>query len=58
MAHTKNRACKNNALETALNRALWQAGRRKHKPSPEEYEKHVLEFLNALHRACKKDESL
>ena len=39
---------KNEALETALNRALKSAAQPKRKPSPEEYEEQVLQFVNAL----------
>ena len=40
---------KNEALETALDRALSaQAAQSKLKPSPQEYEEQVLQFLNAL----------
>jgi len=38
----------NEALEAALDRALKSAAQAKRKPSPEEYEEQVLQFLNTL----------
>jgi hypothetical protein len=39
---------KNEALEAALDRTLQLRAEPKHKPSPEELEEQVLQFLNAL----------
>ena len=42
---------KNEALEAVLDRTLQLRAEPKHKPSTEELEEHVLQFLNALLKA-------